>query len=999
MAAAVDSSARLPSSDPAETEQNGPPSGRKRSATSRSPSPERRAPPLRRRSVSRSPPPRNGPLPRDIDRSRALERQRQLEERLKTKDAEESKPLTAAEKQAAAKKEYERLLTMRSGGTYIPPARLKALQAEIGNDPQSKEFQRMAWEALKKSINGLINKVNVSNIKHIVPELFGENLIRGRGLFCRSIMKAQAASLPFTPIYAAMAAIVNTKLPQVGELLVNRLIIQFRKAFKRNDKSVCLSSTTFLAHLINQQVAHEMLAAQVLLLLLNKPTDDSVEIAVGLMKEVGQHLEEFQAKIAMAVYDQFRNILHEADIDKRVQYMIEVLFQIRKDKYKDYPAVKDELDLVEEEDQITHNTGLDDQVDVQDGLNIFKFDADWEDNEEAYKKLKAEILGEGDDSEEDESGSDVSSEDAEEEQREREMEIKDQTNTDLVNLRRTIYLTIMSSGGFEECTHKLLRIKLPEGLEHELPSMLVECSSQERTFNKFFGLIAERLCKLNRMWIGLFEGQFAKYYETIHRFETNRLRIIAQLFGHLFTSDAIGWQAMEAIRLNEEETTSSSRIFIKILFEDLGQGLGMKKLTERMRDDALQPYFGGLFPTDNPRNTRFSINFFTAIGMGALTEGMREHLKNIPKPAVPAIATRSPSPNLRRERAERLPSQSLEAARLPDAVARPQILDREATHLPAPVVRFGADKDLVHYPTAEAHLHAVEHDQTLARLLREDAGLRPIRGQDRLRVDAVAVFQSLLLHRDHLPLDADDLRLTRGHHRQTDLDGARIPFPDHRHHGEMAQDDHRAILVRDRHPHAEAPHRVEHKDEEIVAATGRAGDHHRTTHVQGLLQDHPQDLGEVQGRGQDRGRLTQSHVALHLGGAGGSMGMSARRSMGYERTRTIWMAFTPAGEDSWAPKGGAGEVVGGAEVVAPVEEGTGQGVISIYDPGSIAVVSPDSSYAAKMARSTARKGGSAIVEDEARLQKWYVVSHFTVTMHDAATHPQFSYVSCYPVCK
>jgi len=565
-----------------------------------------------------------------------------MAERQREEPAQPDKPLSAAEKQAAAKAEYERLLNMRSGGTYVPPARLKALQAEIGTDPQSKEYQRMAWEALKKSINGLINKVNVSNIKHIVPELFGENLVRGRGLFCRSIMKAQAASLPFTPIYAAMVAIVNTKLPQVGELLVNRLVIQFRKAFRRNDKSVCLSSTTFLAHLINQQVVHEMLAAQVLLLLLNKPTDDSVEIAVGLMKEVGQHIEEFNTQIALAVFDQFRNILHEADIDKRTQYMIEVLFQIRKDKYKDNPAVKEELDLVEEEDQITHNPGLNDQFDVQDGLNVFKFDAEWEENEEAYKKLKAEILGEGDESDE-EDGSDVSSEEGEEEVQQRQVEIKDQTNTDLVNLRRTIYLTIMSSGGFEECTHKLLRVNLPPGLEHEMPSMLIECSSQERTFNKFYGLIGERLCKLNRMWIELFEQQFMKYYETIHRLETDRLRIVAQLFGHLLATDAIGWEVMTVIHMNEEETTSSSRIFIKILFEELTQSMGMKKLQERMKADQLQSSLTNIFPIDNPRNTRFSINFFTAIGMGALTEGMREYLKNMPKPTVPALPVRAAS--------------------------------------------------------------------------------------------------------------------------------------------------------------------------------------------------------------------------------------------------------------------------------------------------------------------------------------------------------------------
>ena len=560
-------------------------------------------------------------------------------------EAEPAKPMTEEEKQAAAKAEYDRLLNMRSGGTYIPPARLRALQSQI-TDKSSKEYQRMQWEALKKSINGLINKINVSNIKHIVPELFGENLVRGRGLFCRSIMKAQAASLPFTPIYAAMAAIVNTKLPQVGELLINRLIVQFRKAYKRNDKAVCNSSTTFIAHLINQQVVHEMLAAQILLVLLKTPTDDSVEIAVGLMKEVGQHIEEMNSQIALAVYDQFRSILHEADIDKRTQYMIEVLFQIRKDKYKDHRAVKEELDLVEEEDQITHRPDLNDEIKTEDMLNVFKFDPEWEANEEAYKKLKAEILGEASDSEEEDGddASDASSE-SEEDEAEKAMEIKDQSNTDLVNLRRSIYLTIMSSGGFEEACHKLMRINLPTGREEELPSMIIECCSQERTYNKFFGMIGERFCKLNRLWRDLFADMFTKYYETIHRYETNRLRIIAQFFGHLLSSDAIGWHVFNAVKLNEEDTTSSSRIFIKILIEDLAQGVGMKSLAERFKAEELQPALTGMFPTDNPKNTRFSINFFTAIGMGVLTEGMREYLKNMPKPEPAPLPETKRSPS------------------------------------------------------------------------------------------------------------------------------------------------------------------------------------------------------------------------------------------------------------------------------------------------------------------------------------------------------------------
>ena len=38
------------------------------------------------------------------------------------------------------------------------------------------------------------------------------------------------------PVFAALVAIINTKLPQVRELVLMRIISQFRKSFKRNNK-------------------------------------------------------------------------------------------------------------------------------------------------------------------------------------------------------------------------------------------------------------------------------------------------------------------------------------------------------------------------------------------------------------------------------------------------------------------------------------------------------------------------------------------------------------------------------------------------------------------------------------------------------------------------------------------------------------------------------------------------------------------------------------------
>lgn len=94
---------------------------------------------------------------------------------------------------------------------------------------------------------------------------------------------------------------------------------------------------------------------------------------------------------------------------------------------------------------------------------------------------------------------------------------------------------------------------------------------------------------------------------------------MAKFFAFLLAGDSLPWTLFSYIHLNEDETTSSSRIFIKILLQDLSEWLGLPKVNERFSDPYMQQAFEGIFPRDNLRNTRFSINFFTAIGLGGLT--------------------------------------------------------------------------------------------------------------------------------------------------------------------------------------------------------------------------------------------------------------------------------------------------------------------------------------------------------------------------------------------
>ena len=169
-----------------------------------------------------------------------------------------------------------------------------------------------------------------------------------------------------------------------------------------------------------------------MVLLLERPTDDSIEIAVGFTREVGAFIAENSPKANATVFERFRAVLNEGRISQRVQYMIEVLMQVRKDKYKVNPILPEGLDLVEEDEQITHQIQLEEELQVQEGLSefsfpaslcfladasfpdIFKFDPAYLENEEKYKEIKAEILGEDSD-EESGSGSEEDSDEDEDE--------------------------------------------------------------------------------------------------------------------------------------------------------------------------------------------------------------------------------------------------------------------------------------------------------------------------------------------------------------------------------------------------------------------------------------------------------------------------------------------------------------------------------------------------------------------------------------------------------
>lgn len=107
--------------------------------------------------------------------------------------------------------------------------------------------------------------------------------------------------------------------------------------------------------------------------------------------------------------------------------------------------------------------------------------------------------------------------------------------------------------------------------------MIMECCMQERTYLRFYGLLAQRFCVLDEKYQLLFQEEcFPAQYNTIHRLETNMVRNLAKFFAHLIYNEAVHWKVWNFVKLTEEDTTAAGRIFIKIVWQEMAGLFGLK---------------------------------------------------------------------------------------------------------------------------------------------------------------------------------------------------------------------------------------------------------------------------------------------------------------------------------------------------------------------------------------------------------------------------------------
>ncbi|CAG9584068.1 conserved hypothetical protein [Leishmania major strain Friedlin] len=549
---------------------------------------------------------------------------------------------------------------------YVPPHRREAVASSSDDltSPSSVAFQQESWRALSRSITGVVNRVNKDNLEQSAVELFRENLIRGRGLFARSMMRTQQVDPDLTPVLAALASRINRDLPTVVELLCRRLVVQWNRAYLRKDWRFVENASRYLGWLFLLNVVEVDIIYQLLLkhLTSEKRREEDIDQAAKLFRET---FKVMSLKERRSFHEQiltpFRDLLamddEELRLSTRSQAVLESClkevqeWERRKEREE---AIPDYLVLFDLEMQQRHEMDLDEKYPTEDALDRYAFDAEYDTHEEQYEAVRKAILGEdwevellqqvadaegdedekgggeGDDEAADgpSAGAGAAASEAASLPTSAELDAsKTLIDAEERKLRREVYLAMRSSIRADEAVHKILRQMQPQ-TERTICFMVIEGCCEERAYRKMYSMAAERLCKSNARFQAFFVEAFHARYESASELTLKQIEYTCKVYSHLLRTNSVYWSRCLGC-LDIVENNESQRLIIQYLFKGLAEEIGISGVMEKFqKDEELRWHTQRLFPLNQGVDTlKSAVNLYVAMGLPEMTAPLRAALE------------------------------------------------------------------------------------------------------------------------------------------------------------------------------------------------------------------------------------------------------------------------------------------------------------------------------------------------------------------------------------
>eukprot|EP00698_Gefionella_okellyi_P022897 TRINITY_DN767_c0_g1_i1.p1 TRINITY_DN767_c0_g1~~TRINITY_DN767_c0_g1_i1.p1 ORF type:complete len:683 (+),score=180.06 TRINITY_DN767_c0_g1_i1:45-2051(+) len=437
-------------------------------------------------------------------------------------------------------------------------------------------------ERLVKNIRGLVNRLaegTLENIAKSIAALFESN---SRNEICETLTNealnatCRVARNSYSGLYTALVVLVSYLCEtDLTARFLETTVDRFRAAWAKLPEQAddCRNMLMVLSYLYLFDIVHHELLFDVLRLLTERFTESDVELILLTVQTVGTPLRKADPMMLKELVDSVQSKASKTDATNlRFKFMLEALVDLKNSKRK---FEIDTLQLSAQKLAIV-------TARKQAGQSKQPLQITWQD------LLTAETTGRwwrtghawaGRDKRPQEAASAVAT-----------------TGDDVVSkqalllrmttpVRKSIFTAVMGSEDYVNAFERVMKLGLKKEQAREVIYVLVDCCAQEKTFNPFYVLVAQKLCAFNHGYSFTLQLRFWDIFKELQTSEyaVRKMKNLACFLSKAISLFALSLSMLKAIPWDSPHPRQV--MFLRMFFVSL--------LTENSQD-TVRDLFGRL---------------------------------------------------------------------------------------------------------------------------------------------------------------------------------------------------------------------------------------------------------------------------------------------------------------------------------------------------------------------------------------------------------------------
>ncbi|KAI6697028.1 hypothetical protein NL676_017147 [Syzygium grande] len=171
-------------------------------------------------------------------------------------------------------------------------------------------------------------------------------------------------------------------------------------------------------------------------------------------------------------------------------------------------------------------------------------------------------------------------------------------NTDA---RRAIFCIIMSGEDYIDAFEKLLRLDLPGKQDREIMRVLVECCLQEKVFNRYYAVLAAKLCEHDKNHKFTLQFCLWDHFKELESMQLLRSMQLAKFVAEMVASFTLSLSLLKTVDFSDARQLTAKRIIhFRVLFEAMFE----------QPDSLIWNVFTRVAVSPELETLRFGIEFF-----------------------------------------------------------------------------------------------------------------------------------------------------------------------------------------------------------------------------------------------------------------------------------------------------------------------------------------------------------------------------------------------------